>query len=493
MLSDRDALLAAIRANPDEDTPRLMFADWLDEQGDTEHAEFVRAQCELARLADDASDSEALYEFLVERDYVTRPAADWAKIDAGIHRRVTLAARIEALLKTHTDEWAPRLPKKAGARWDGFRRGFAHRVVLSDIRKAVAGAARLRESAPAVTLVADTFTSRIVEQLGDAGLLDWIGGLEVGGDGASGLRELGHRPEAARVRSVVAVGDRDAVASALADAPHWTGLRSLTLAGPELATTAAETIFLAKHLRSLARFTLANGDGLSGALGVLSTGGLRCLVSLSLVDCNLDDEAVEVLAACPDLASLRTLDLGHNQITGRGVTALLCSPHLRNVAFLGLEANPCTGLDAKRLAEAAPGGLRMLHCHGTRLSTADVRALAGCPRLRTLWYLDLDANGIGTAAVRALVRGWKDFCPPIVWLTHNAIDDRGVELFAKWKAASALRVLHLRYNATTDAAARALLDSPHLSNLDDLGVSNADDETTERLRARFKHFGTGYP
>ena len=30
MLSDRDALLAAIRANPEEDTPRLMFADWLD-------------------------------------------------------------------------------------------------------------------------------------------------------------------------------------------------------------------------------------------------------------------------------------------------------------------------------------------------------------------------------------------------------------------------------------------------------------------------------
>ena len=29
-MSDRDALLAAIRAQPDEDTPRLIFADWLE-------------------------------------------------------------------------------------------------------------------------------------------------------------------------------------------------------------------------------------------------------------------------------------------------------------------------------------------------------------------------------------------------------------------------------------------------------------------------------
>ncbi len=42
------ALLAAIIANPDEDTPRLMYADALDERGepgDAERAEFVRVQC----------------------------------------------------------------------------------------------------------------------------------------------------------------------------------------------------------------------------------------------------------------------------------------------------------------------------------------------------------------------------------------------------------------------------------------------------------------
>src|SRR5262245_49226458 len=48
-MSDRDALLAAIRAQPDEDTPRLAFADYLDEFDEAPRAAFVRAQVELAR------------------------------------------------------------------------------------------------------------------------------------------------------------------------------------------------------------------------------------------------------------------------------------------------------------------------------------------------------------------------------------------------------------------------------------------------------------
>ena len=49
-MSDETALLAAIRTNPDEDTPRLVFADWLDEHDQPERAEFIRLQCEVARL-----------------------------------------------------------------------------------------------------------------------------------------------------------------------------------------------------------------------------------------------------------------------------------------------------------------------------------------------------------------------------------------------------------------------------------------------------------
>lgn len=48
-MSDATALLAAIRAAPEDDAPRLVYADWLEEHGQPERAEFIRVQCELAR------------------------------------------------------------------------------------------------------------------------------------------------------------------------------------------------------------------------------------------------------------------------------------------------------------------------------------------------------------------------------------------------------------------------------------------------------------
>lgn len=42
-------LLRAILEKPEDDAPRLIYADWLEEDGQPERAEFIRVQCELAR------------------------------------------------------------------------------------------------------------------------------------------------------------------------------------------------------------------------------------------------------------------------------------------------------------------------------------------------------------------------------------------------------------------------------------------------------------
>jgi len=497
MTSDRDALFGAICDNPEEDTPRLMFADWLDEHGEPDRAEFVRLQCELARLADDASDSQAVYEFLRDRDHVTRPSADWTQIDNGIHRRIALDLRAADLFRRHGGAWEPKLPKRSGVEWSGFHRGFAHHVALRSLRKLEPLAPQLRAAAPAVTLASSDFTSRVVEQLADAGLLGWVRGLVLNSESASGLRAFGHHPDAARVRvlKVRGHGSGTDLAAALTESPHWTGLHTLDLSETITDPEAAEILFRARSLHALRRLHVSGpGHWTADTVRALAAGGCAGLTALRFTDCGLDDDAVEVLAACPHLTGLRTLDLGHNyHLTGRGVTALLCSPHLANVAFLGLEGNRCTGLDAKRLASAEPGGLRLFHGHGCRFSASDVHALARCPRLHTLWYLDLDANRLGPTAVRELVRGFGKRCPPVVWLTHNQIGDSGAAHIAKSKTAAALRVLHLKHNAgMTDAGVRALLDSPHLTNLDGLGVSTESDELDAHLRARFRHHDLDY-
>ncbi len=48
-MTDADALLAAIRRDPDDDTVRLAYADEIEVE-EPERAEFIRVQCELARI-----------------------------------------------------------------------------------------------------------------------------------------------------------------------------------------------------------------------------------------------------------------------------------------------------------------------------------------------------------------------------------------------------------------------------------------------------------
>lgn len=57
----RKAFIADIIANPDDDAPRLVYADWLSENGDPARAEFIRVQIELAKLEDQGEErGEAL-------------------------------------------------------------------------------------------------------------------------------------------------------------------------------------------------------------------------------------------------------------------------------------------------------------------------------------------------------------------------------------------------------------------------------------------------
>jgi uncharacterized protein (TIGR02996 family) len=47
-----DALLKAVIAEPEDDAPRLIYADWLEENGQEARAEFIRVQIELARVTE---------------------------------------------------------------------------------------------------------------------------------------------------------------------------------------------------------------------------------------------------------------------------------------------------------------------------------------------------------------------------------------------------------------------------------------------------------
>src|SRR5579862_3514386 len=99
-----DAFLQAILESPDDDAPRLIYADWLEERDDP-RGEFIRVQCELAQMATDDP------------------------------RRPRLENHEKTLLQVHEKRWIEPLDEVLQTFGVGrFRRGFVGGVSLPPFR-----------------------------------------------------------------------------------------------------------------------------------------------------------------------------------------------------------------------------------------------------------------------------------------------------------------------------------------------------------------------
>jgi uncharacterized protein (TIGR02996 family) len=101
-MTDRTALLAAMAADPFDDTVRLAYADYLEETGEPDRAEFIRVQVELARMN--------------PNDPARRP----------------LVVRHLEFLRDLVPVWRAELPKLAGIEWGDFHRGLIEEVQAAD-------------------------------------------------------------------------------------------------------------------------------------------------------------------------------------------------------------------------------------------------------------------------------------------------------------------------------------------------------------------------
>ncbi|HKB01149.1 MAG TPA: TIGR02996 domain-containing protein [Gemmataceae bacterium] len=101
-MTDREALLRSVVESPNDDGPRLIYADWLEETGDPERAEFIRIQCETHS--------------------VPMPDERWK----------ALVQRADQLFRLNQGRWQQELPGHPAVQWPGrFYRGFPHQAAAS--------------------------------------------------------------------------------------------------------------------------------------------------------------------------------------------------------------------------------------------------------------------------------------------------------------------------------------------------------------------------
>jgi uncharacterized protein (TIGR02996 family) len=217
--SDRLAFLRAICDDPADDSPRLVFADWLDEHGEPERAEFIRLQCELAGRPD-------------------RPGR-WQE----------LRDRQDELLRRHGPRWRAELPSWLRA-VGVFRRGFVDSLACT----------------------ADAFLARAgdLETLPVQKLHLWNAGSRLG--------PLLVSPLLARVDTLSLSGNAlgDAAAAGLAECPYLHRLTWLDLGYNQVGDLGAAALAASACLGSLAELYLNNNHvGEAGATALVESRRLR--------------------------------------------------------------------------------------------------------------------------------------------------------------------------------------------------------------------------
>ncbi|MBY0232680.1 MAG: TIGR02996 domain-containing protein, partial [Gemmataceae bacterium] len=292
--ADEDGLLEAIVSDPEDDLPRLVYADWLEEQGESGRAELIRAG-----TAPKGPEGQAEYNALVKRVAPEIPE-EFAK---SIHRLVFTNGLLAAVVQMRG--LLTRAFQERGGPWLRQARTF---------KLCIVGTTKSWEKVAAMPL------------LGHVRNLD-VSNCQLGREGLAGLLT----------------------------SPHLRGLFALNLAGNRLSRP--ETLKPLAETGSVPRLInldlSSNWLNMEGVRALLQWPQTPRLAALSLAGNWIHSTGVALLAGSSALDGLRYLSLSHNYLHDPAVQALVQGGGLPNLAHLVLAGNSFTDAAAHALAGSA--------------------------------------------------------------------------------------------------------------------------------------------
>lgn len=500
-MNHEQAFLEAIRQEPEDDTHRLVFADWLDERDDP-RGRFIRCQVQAEQ----------------------RPLCD--------PERLTLEEEARDQFERHRQDWLTDIATSA-TRWT-FRRGFLDSISLSK-DAFLALPPRLFEQHPLTSAelilepadrspadlddLAGCSHLRHLERLGlvhrflaDGPLesllasphLTRLRALNLSGTYLTGrwLGEVTRFPVLDRIEELdlsVCPFLHDRVVRALVDSRQIGILRRLHLGGtaltpfgliallrpfrldnlvdleigvmnvPALAEAsrrAVRELAESPAMERLLALSLRGGVLDGERAGLLFQAPLANLRELHIVGCELTGAACQALARARHLRSLTHLNLTANRLNGDDLAVLANSPLLATVERLALADNLLSSTGLAILAQSSiPTRLACLDLARNRLTGPGVRALLHSPLAAGLRELNLADNGAGQVGTEALATSAQATRLTALDLSLNRIESGAIELLAESPNLNHLTRLDLSYNPLGDRGARALAGTPHLGRL----------------------------
>jgi uncharacterized protein (TIGR02996 family) len=315
-MTEEEAFIQAIIEAPDDDTTRLIFADWLDDHGQAERGDLIRVQCELARLPEDDPQVGPL---LKRQRRLLRPANRklW---EAG---RPVFAGKGDFIrgflmpsLKEPVSKFVARDPEDFGPfpLWKVTLTGLANDPRRLD---------RLAELVASPNLLRAGELHLIANSIGASGAKVFATCQHLTHVTTLSLRRNWMKPDGMRALVEVAVWPRvtsldltgnwldDAGVAILAESKLLANVVELDLTQNNVRDAGAEALARSPYLGRIRTLVLAGYVGDEGARAVAGAPWARGLKKLTISN-QLDYFGAQTLAESPNLAGLESLDVSDN-------------------------------------------------------------------------------------------------------------------------------------------------------------------------------------
>jgi uncharacterized protein (TIGR02996 family) len=296
-------LLAAIVAAPDDDAPRMIYADWLSEQGDP-RGEFIALQLAAAKL----------------------PWKDWAKRD----ELEDAAGKLQA---KHRKTWKAELDEPV------YRRGFVERVKVT-AEALLDDTDGLFEAAPllrGIELAEDVDDATLAKIGAGKQLLRFSELVLTTSASTRALVSFVGAPGVANLRSLSFVDTlevQESVATAMSKSPHLKKLGELRFESTLVGSVGLRTLLNAKTLPALRTLRLWNSNVQdAGATAMAATS--RKLDRLELGICDFTPKSVKAILNSNLIGGLTYLEFDHRFVKS-GAQAIAASTKLKKLRALDL-------------------------------------------------------------------------------------------------------------------------------------------------------------
>jgi uncharacterized protein (TIGR02996 family) len=428
------SLLGAIRDHPDDAAPRLVLADWLQENGRTA-AE--RARGELialeARLA---------------------------------------ALTVDDLTRVDLEDQAHRLQMEHAAEWLGPWYGHVQDWEIEN------GLLRLEVE----------WLDWLGDEFEDEEPWLWLQHLRIVEANLEDVQRLQQLPHVRHLRSLdlkAAEGDIGPEAvRILAECPHFASLTALRIDDAEPSREGIEALLSSPHLTRLTTLGLLGCAIRNEDVGLLARWPLLAKVKeLELQFNDITDAGVAALAGSSHLSSLVELDLSENgYLHAAGIAALARSPKLPRLHSLDLGYCHFGNDGARELARLGERGnlLTTLNVKAASMDAKGTRSVVCSPNMARLISLTLDQNNLGDDGAVFLAGSPFLGCLTSLNLWGCGIGEEGVRRLAAAKWLAGLKSLAL----TCDAAGAAVVASAaNLAGLRSLKLGDIGNEGVQALVA----------